>query len=108
MKQNVVVIPGTLTPSGVISRMEDRAGFVKVGPCGPAMGGAKLHQGSKGDVSCRSLIAAGGVSQRNAFSFIVSRSIALGIGARIDPKRSDPDAAGLIESANWLAGLRVL
>ena len=50
VQQNVVVIPGTLTPTGVITAWKLGPDFVKVVPCGH-IGGDSYIRDSEGDVS---------------------------------------------------------
>jgi 2-dehydro-3-deoxyphosphogluconate aldolase/(4S)-4-hydroxy-2-oxoglutarate aldolase len=53
--------------------------FVKVVPCGH-IGGDSYIQDLKAMFPAVPMIAAGGVNQRTAFSFIAAGAIALGIG----------------------------
>ncbi len=88
LKENVVVIPGTLTPSEVSSAWKMGPDFVKVVPCEPAMGGGSYIRALKAMFPSVPLIAAGGVSQQNASSFILAGAIALGIGAELIPREA--------------------
>jgi 2-dehydro-3-deoxyphosphogluconate aldolase / (4S)-4-hydroxy-2-oxoglutarate aldolase len=86
-KQNVVVIPGTLTPTEVISAWETKSDFVKVVPCaqigGPAYI-ASLHV----MFPHIPLIASGGVDQQSASKLILAGAIAIGIGRELMPKEA--------------------
>jgi len=86
-KQNAVVIPGTLTPTEVISAWETNADFVKVVPCaqlgGPAYI-ASLHAMFP-DIP---LIASGGVDQLSASKLVLAGAIALGVGRELIPREA--------------------
>jgi 2-dehydro-3-deoxyphosphogluconate aldolase/(4S)-4-hydroxy-2-oxoglutarate aldolase len=88
LKQGVVVIPGTLTPSEVLSAWKMGPDFVKVVPCAPAMGGESYIRALKAMFPNVPLIAAGGVNQQTASSFILAGAIALGIGAELIPREA--------------------
>ena len=86
-KQGVVVIPGTLTPTEVISAWETNADFVKVVPC-TQLGGptyiASLHAMFP-DIP---LIASGGVDQLTASKLILAGAIGLGVGRELIPNEA--------------------
>jgi len=83
-KNDVVVIPGTLTPSEVITAWKAGADFVKVFPCAP-VGGHKYIRALKIPLPQIPLIASGGVDQVTAPKFILAGASALGIGAELLP-----------------------
>lgn len=91
---NAVVIPGTLTPTGVIAAWKLGPDFVKVVPCGH-IGGDGYIRDLKAMFPNIPLVAAGGVNQRTAFNFIAAGAIALGIGGELIPReairRRQPD-----------------
>jgi 2-dehydro-3-deoxyphosphogluconate aldolase/(4S)-4-hydroxy-2-oxoglutarate aldolase len=83
-KQDVVVIPGALTPTEVITAWEASSDFVKVVPCAHIGGAAyiaSLHQ----MYPQIPLVASGGVNQQNASNFIIAGAIALGVGRELIP-----------------------
>jgi 2-dehydro-3-deoxyphosphogluconate aldolase/(4S)-4-hydroxy-2-oxoglutarate aldolase len=86
-KQGVVVIPGALTPTEVISAWETNSDFVKVVPCtqlgGPAYIGS-LHV----MFPHIPLIASGGVDQLSASKLILAGAIGLGIGRELIPREA--------------------
>jgi 2-dehydro-3-deoxyphosphogluconate aldolase / (4S)-4-hydroxy-2-oxoglutarate aldolase len=88
VKENVVVIPGTLTPSEVLRAWKMGPDFVKVVPCAPAMGGESYIRALKAMFPNAPLIAAGGVNQQTASSFILAGAVALGIGTELIPRES--------------------
>ena len=94
VQQDVVVIPGTLTPTEIIAAWKLGPDFVKVVPCGQVGGHSYIHALKRmfPDVP---LIAAGGVNQQTASNFILAGAIALGIGGELIPReairRRQPD-----------------
>jgi 2-dehydro-3-deoxyphosphogluconate aldolase/(4S)-4-hydroxy-2-oxoglutarate aldolase len=97
-KENILVIPGTLTPSEIIEAWKMGPDFVKVVPCDPAMGGFTYIRALKAMFPNVPLIAAGGVNQQTASNFILAGAIALGIGSELIPRESirrrQPDRIG--------------
>ena len=97
LKENVVVIPGTLTPSEVMRAWKMGPDFVKIVPCGQ-VGSASYIRALKAMFPQVPLIAAGGVNQQTASSFILAGAIALGIGAELIPREAirmrQPDRIG--------------
>lgn len=84
LKNDVIVIPGALTPSEVIAAWKGGADFVKVFPCAP-VGGHKYIRALKVPLPQIPLIASGGVDQVTAPKFILAGASALGIGAELLP-----------------------
>jgi 2-dehydro-3-deoxyphosphogluconate aldolase / (4S)-4-hydroxy-2-oxoglutarate aldolase len=86
-KHGVVVIPGALTPTEVISAWETNSDFVKVVPC--AQLGGSAYIGSLHVMFPRiPLIASGGVDQQTASKLIIAGAIALGIGRELIPREA--------------------
>lgn len=86
-KQNVVVIPGALTPTEVISAWETSSDFVKVVPC--AQIGGPAYIGSLHVMFPHiPLIASGGVDQQTANKLILAGAIAIGVGRELIPKEA--------------------
>ena len=84
VKQDVIVFPGALTPTEVMTAWEARADFVKVVPCSQI--GGEIYIGSLNRMFPHiPLIAAGGVSEKNAAKFIFAGARALGIGRELLP-----------------------
>jgi len=94
VQANTIVIPGTLTPTGVINAWKLNPDFVKVVPCGH-IGGASYIKDLKAMFPMIPMIAAGGVNQRTAYGFIAAGAVALGIGGELIPReairRRQPD-----------------
>lgn len=94
LEEEVVIIPGALTPTDIIAAWRLGPDFVKVVPCGH-IGGDRYIRDLKVMFPVVPLIAAGGVNQQTAFDFIVAGAVALGIGGELIPReairRRQPD-----------------
>jgi len=94
LARRIVTIPGTLTPSDVLAAWKLRPDFVKVVPCG-RVGGDNYIRDLKAMFPDVPMIAAGGVNQATASSFILAGAVALGIGSELIPReaihRRQPD-----------------
>ena len=84
VKQDVIVFPGALTPTEVMTAWEAHSDFVKVVPCSQ-IGGEVYIASLRRMFPHIPLIAAGGVSQKNASKFIFAGATALGIGRELLP-----------------------
>lgn len=86
-KNGVVVIPGTLTPTEVITAWETNSDFIKVVPC--AQLGGEVYIASLHVMFPHiPLIASGGVDQQSASKLIQAGAIALGIGRELLPREA--------------------
>jgi 2-dehydro-3-deoxyphosphogluconate aldolase / (4S)-4-hydroxy-2-oxoglutarate aldolase len=86
-EEDVVVIPGTLTPTDIIAAWKLAPDFVKVVPCG-RVGGDGYIRDLKAMFPSVPLIAAGGVTQATAANFILAGAVALGIGGELIPREA--------------------
>jgi 2-dehydro-3-deoxyphosphogluconate aldolase/(4S)-4-hydroxy-2-oxoglutarate aldolase len=86
-KHAVVVFPGALTPTEVITAWKAGADFVKIFPCAP-VGGHTYIRSLKVPLPQVPLIASGGVNQQSAASFILAGASALGIGSELIPQEA--------------------
>jgi 2-dehydro-3-deoxyphosphogluconate aldolase/(4S)-4-hydroxy-2-oxoglutarate aldolase len=80
----LVVFPGALTPTEVITAWQGRCDFVKVVPCAQ-LGGETYIRSLHRMFPHLPLIAAGGINQQTASQYIVAGAIALGIGSELIP-----------------------
>ena len=87
LKNDVVAIPGALTPSEVIVAWKAGADFVKIFPCAQ-MGGDRYIRALKVPLPHVPLIASGGVNQLTAANFIFAGASSLGIGSELMPKQA--------------------
>jgi len=96
-QEEIIAIPGALTPTEVMAAWEAGSDFVKVVPC--------AHIGGEGYILSLNrmfphipLIAAGGVNQQNASNFIIAGATALGVGRELMPAEAirlrKPDRIG--------------
>jgi 2-dehydro-3-deoxyphosphogluconate aldolase/(4S)-4-hydroxy-2-oxoglutarate aldolase len=79
-ERDIVVMPGALTPTEVVTAWNAGADYVKVFPCS-AMGGASYLKSLKAPLPHIKLIPTGGVSQSTAADFIRAGASAVGVGA---------------------------
>jgi 2-dehydro-3-deoxyphosphogluconate aldolase/(4S)-4-hydroxy-2-oxoglutarate aldolase len=82
--EDVVVFPGALTPTEVITAWRAGSDFVKVVPCA-AVGGENYIRALKTPLAQVPLIAAGGVNQQTATGYILAGATAIGIGEALIP-----------------------
>ena len=85
VRNEVVVFPGALTPTEVITAWKAGADFVKIFPCAQ-VGGESYIRALKAPFPQVPLIASGGVNQQTAFNFVLAGAAALGIGGELIPK----------------------
>src|ERR1700688_4815205 len=85
IQEDIVVIPGALTPSELSTAWQAGADFVKVFPC-HSMGGPRYIQSLRAPFPEIPLVASGGVTQMNAGAFIAGGALALGIGTELIPR----------------------
>lgn len=83
-KQNIAVLPGALTATEVLTAWRAGADFVKVYPCAP-VGGDRYIRALHASLQEIPLIAAGGVNQQTAASYILSGAAAIGVGTELIP-----------------------
>jgi len=78
--ENIVSMPGALTPSEVMEAAKAGADFIKIFPCGQ-IGGPNYIKALKSPFPEIRFIASGGVTQTTASEYIWAGATALGIGA---------------------------
>lgn len=87
VKEKIVVLPGALTPTEVMTAWKAGSDFVKVFPCSQ-VGGVSYIRALKAPFPQVPLIASGGVNQQTAADFILAGAVALGIGGELIPQRA--------------------
>ena len=87
VKEGVVVLPGALTPTEVITAWRASSDFVKVFPCAE-LGGEIYIRALKAALPQVPMIAAGGVTLSTAGSLILAGAAALGVGRELIPKEA--------------------
>ena len=83
-KNGIAVLPGALTPTEVITAWDAGSDFVKVFPC-VDVGAEGYIRALRTALPQIPLIAAGGVTQQTAGSYILAGATALGIGSELIP-----------------------
>jgi 2-dehydro-3-deoxyphosphogluconate aldolase/(4S)-4-hydroxy-2-oxoglutarate aldolase len=86
-KHDITVLAGALTPTEVTIAWKAGADFVKVFPCS-LVGGEKYIRSLKGPFRHVPLIAAGGVNQMTAASYILAGASAIGVGGELAPEEA--------------------
>jgi len=86
-KHDVVIFPGALTPTEIITAWKAGADFVKVFPSAP-LGGESYIRALTAPLPHVPLIASGDVNQKTAKGFILAGAAALGIGGELIPKEA--------------------
>lgn len=82
---DILAIPGALTPTELMNAHENGARLIKIFPCGN-VGGAKYLKSLKAPFPHAHLIPTGGVNLATAADFIAAGAFALGVGADlVDP-----------------------
>jgi 2-dehydro-3-deoxyphosphogluconate aldolase / (4S)-4-hydroxy-2-oxoglutarate aldolase len=79
-REGIVILPGSLTPTEVVTAWEAGADAVKVFPCS-AVGGPTYLRSLKAPLPQIKLVPTGGVSLTTAKDFIAAGAWALGVGA---------------------------
>jgi 2-dehydro-3-deoxyphosphogluconate aldolase/(4S)-4-hydroxy-2-oxoglutarate aldolase len=87
LSKDVVVLAGALTPTEVTTAWKAGADFVKIFPCSQ-VGGDRYIKALKGPFRHVPLIAAGGVNQMTAASFILAGASAIGVGGELVPEEA--------------------
>jgi 2-dehydro-3-deoxyphosphogluconate aldolase / (4S)-4-hydroxy-2-oxoglutarate aldolase len=106
LKEDVVVIPGALTPTEVSTAWQAGADFVKVFPC-HSMGGPRYIRALRAPFPEIPMVASGGVNQVNAGDFIKSGAVAVGIGTELLPREAveQRNASWITELAQRFVGI---
>lgn len=82
---NIPLIPGTLTPTEIVTAWQAGASAVKVFPI-QAVGGAEYIKALQGPLAHIPLIPTGGVTLDNASAMIAAGAIAVGLSSQLFPK----------------------
>lgn len=81
-EKGILVIPGALTPTEVITAWNAGSDLIKIFPCG-TVGGAKYIKALKGPLPQVPMIPTGGVNLDTAADFILAGAEALGVGGEL-------------------------
>ncbi len=86
-RYSVVVIPGTMTPTEILTAWNAGADMVKVFPAAQ-LGGPEYIKAIRGPLPQTLLIPTGGVNLQNAGAFIKAGAAALGVGGELVDKKA--------------------
>jgi 2-dehydro-3-deoxyphosphogluconate aldolase/(4S)-4-hydroxy-2-oxoglutarate aldolase len=86
-KEDILAIPGALTPTEVTVAWRASADFIKVFPCAQ-LGGASYIHALRAPFPDVLFVAAGGVNQQTAAEFITAGASAIGVGAELIPRKA--------------------
>jgi 2-dehydro-3-deoxyphosphogluconate aldolase/(4S)-4-hydroxy-2-oxoglutarate aldolase len=84
-REDVLAIPGVLTPGEAMAAWKAGGDLIKVFPCAQ-VGGAAYIRALKAPFPQIPLIASGGVNQQTAVEFILAGAVALGVGGALVPR----------------------
>jgi 2-dehydro-3-deoxyphosphogluconate aldolase/(4S)-4-hydroxy-2-oxoglutarate aldolase len=91
-ENDVLMIPGALTPTEVINAWRSGCEFVKIFPCGSA-GGPSHIKALKSALPQIQMIPTGGVNLSNAKAFFCAGASAIGVGGELTSAPDIADAA---------------
>jgi 2-dehydro-3-deoxyphosphogluconate aldolase/(4S)-4-hydroxy-2-oxoglutarate aldolase len=86
-KEEILALPGALTPTEVTAAWQAGADFIKVFPCAQLGGPSYIHA-LKAPFPDVLFVAAGGVNQQTAAEFIHAGAAAIGVGTELVPKKA--------------------
>lgn len=93
LAENIPIVPGTLTPTEIVSAWNAGVPCVKVFPV-QSVGGASYIKSLQGPLGHIPLIPTGGVTLENATEFLNAGAIAVGLSGELFPK-------ALVELEDW-------
>ena len=99
LTENVLAIPGALTPTEVTAAWQAGADLIKIFPCAQVGGPSYIHA-LKAPFPDALFVAAGGVNQQTAAEFVTAGAVAIGLGTELVPKR-----AIQARDAHWITEL---
>jgi 2-dehydro-3-deoxyphosphogluconate aldolase / (4S)-4-hydroxy-2-oxoglutarate aldolase len=99
LSENVLAIPGALTPTEVNAAWRADADFIKIFPCAQ-VGGPSYIRALKAPFPSALFVAAGGVNQQTAAEFVNAGAAAIGIGSELVPKKAVQQ-----RDAHWITEL---
>ena len=85
--QDVLVLPGAMTPTEVLTATRLGADLVRIFPCGQ-LGGGSYIRALKVPFPRVHLVASGGVNQHTAADFIHAGATAISVGTELIPRRA--------------------
>jgi 2-dehydro-3-deoxyphosphogluconate aldolase / (4S)-4-hydroxy-2-oxoglutarate aldolase len=99
LKEEILAMPGALTPTEVTAAWQAGADLIKVFPCAQ-LGGASYIHALRAPFPDVLFVAAGGVNQQTAADFIHAGAAAIGVGTELVPKKAVQQ-----RDAHWITEL---
>jgi 2-dehydro-3-deoxyphosphogluconate aldolase / (4S)-4-hydroxy-2-oxoglutarate aldolase len=99
LHEEILAIPGALTPTEVTAAWKAGADFIKIFPCVQVGGPSYIHA-LKAPFPDVLFVAAGGVTQQTAGEFVVNGAAAIGVGTELVPRK-----AIQVRDARWITEL---
>ncbi len=106
-RYSAVVIPGTMTPTEILTAWNAGADMVKVFPAAQ-LGGPEYLKAIRGPLPQILLIPTGGVNLQNAGAFIKAGATALGVGGELVDKKAIQEKKFHIITENTRAFLKAI
>jgi 2-dehydro-3-deoxyphosphogluconate aldolase/(4S)-4-hydroxy-2-oxoglutarate aldolase len=106
-RYSAVVIPGTMTPTEILTAWNAGADMVKVFPAAQ-LGGPEYIKAIRGPLPQILLVPTGGVNLQNAGAFIKAGATALGVGGELVDKKAVKEKKFNIITENTRAYLKVI
>jgi len=106
-RYSAVVIPGTATPTEILTAWNAGADMVKVFPAAQ-LGGPEYIKALRGPLPQILLVPTGGVNLQNAAAFIKAGSTALGVGGELVDKKAVKEKKFNIITENTRAFLKAI
>ena len=106
-RYSAVVIPGTMTPTEILTAWNAGADMVKVFPAAQ-LGGPEYLKAIRGPLPQVLLVPTGGVNLQNAAAFIKAGATALGVGGELVDKKAIKEKKFNIITENTRAFLKII
>ncbi len=106
-RYSAVVIPGTMTPTEILTAWNAGADMVKVFPAAQ-LGGPEYFKAIRGPFPQILLIPTGGVNLQNAGAFIKAGAVALGVGGELVDKKALQEKKLHVITENARAFLKII
>jgi 2-dehydro-3-deoxyphosphogluconate aldolase/(4S)-4-hydroxy-2-oxoglutarate aldolase len=106
-RYSALVIPGTMTPTEILTAWNEGADMVKVFPAAQ-LGGPEYIKAVRGPLPQVLLVPTGGVNLQNAGAFIKAGAAALGVGGELVDKKAIQEKKFNIITENTKAFLKAI
>ena len=106
-RYSALVIPGTMTPTEILTAWNEGADMVKVFPAAQ-LGGPEYIKAIRGPLPQVLLVPTGGVNLQNAGAFIKAGAAALGVGGELVDKKAIQEKKFNIITENTKAFLKAI